>query len=367
MNAVSAIPSPPQLSAWREPLRIGNVTLASRFTLAPLAGYTNLPFRLSVREVGGCGLATTDLINGRAILEGSSKTRELLATSEEDRPLAIQIFGSTPDDLVRGSQWLENYGATIIDINMGCPVRKVVKGGGGSAMMCDTSGGTIDLVRRVVEAVRIPVTVKMRLGWDTSNLTAPFFAREFEKIGVSAVTVHGRTRAQGFGGSVDLEGIRQVVEAVERIPVLGNGDVRTIADAERMIRETGCSGIAIGRGALANPWFFRQLNNWLETGIPGPRGTYEERLQFMETHFRRMVEWRGEHLACLQFRKMAVWHCKALRTGKAIQAILVLIDGSATFQRIVDQLREQGPPANWSEWDSTDANVAVPAGPIAHW
>ena len=177
MNAVSAIPSPPQLSAWREPLRIGNVTLASRFTLAPLAGYTNLPFRLSVREVGGCGLATTDLINGRAILEGSSKTRELLATSEEDRPLAIQIFGSTPDDLVRGSQWLENYGATIIDINMGCPVRKVVKGGGGSAMMCDTSGGTIDLVRRVVEAVRIPVTVKMRLGWDTSNLTAPFFAR----------------------------------------------------------------------------------------------------------------------------------------------------------------------------------------------
>ena len=133
-----------------------------------------------------------------------------------------------------------------------------------------------------------------------------------------------------------------MVEAVERIPVLGNGDVRTIADAERMIRETGCSGIAIGRGALANPWFFRQLNNWLETGIPGPRGTYEERLQFMETHFRRMVEWRGEHLACLQFRKMAVWHCKALRTGKAIQAILVLIDGSATFQRIVDQLREQG-------------------------
>jgi nifR3 family TIM-barrel protein len=367
MHVVSAIPPPPQLPSWSEPLRIGNVTLASRFTLAPLAGYTNLPFRLSVREVGGCGLATTDLINGRAILQGSRKTLELLATSGEDRPLAIQIFGGTEDDLVRGSQWLENYGATIIDINMGCPVRKVVRGGGGSAMMCDTTGATINLVAKVVEAVKIPVTIKMRLGWDTENHTAPFFAREFEKIGVAAVTIHGRTREQGFGGSVDLDGIKRVVEAVEKIPVLGNGDVRTIADAERMIQHTGCSGVAIGRGALANPWFFRQLNRWLETGSPGPRGTYEERLQFMETHFRRMIEWRGEHLACLQFRKMATWYCKALRTGKAVQAVLVLIDGRETFQRIVDQLREQGAPASWSEWDSTEASVSVPAGPIAHW
>jgi nifR3 family TIM-barrel protein len=354
------------LARYRAPLQIGGVELSSRFTLAPLAGYTNLPFRLSIRDVGSCGLATTDLVNARAILEKSKRTHELLATTPEDRPLAIQIYGSGVE-MARGAQWLEEFGATIIDINMGCPVRKVVKGGGGSAMMCDTSGATVEVVRKVVEAVKIPVTVKMRLGWDSENLSAPLFARAFEQAGVAAVTIHGRTRAQGFSGKVDLEGIRRVVEAVERIPVIGNGDVRTIADAERMLTVTGCAGIAIGRGALANPWFFRQLNSWLFTGEPGPRGTYEERLRFMETHFRRLIEWRGEHLACLQFRKMAAWYCKALRTGKAIQQVLVLLDTPATFQRIVGQLREQGPPAGWSEWDSTDAHVAVPAGPIAHW
>lgn len=352
---------------YRTPLRIGNVELASRFTLAPLAGYTNLPFRLCVRELPGCGLATTDLVNARAILEKSKRTHELLATTPEDRPLAIQIYGPDADYVARGAQWLEAYGATIIDINMGCPVRKVVKGGGGSAMMCDTSGATVALVRKVVEAVTIPVTVKMRLGWDMENLTAPYFAREFEKAGVAAVTIHGRTRSQGFSGKVNLDGIRDVVEAVERIPVIGNGDVRTIADAERMLAITGCAAIAIGRGALANPWFFRQLGNWVRTGEPGPRGTYEERLRFLENHFQRLIEWRGEHMACLQFRKMATWYTKALRTGKAIQQTLVMLDSLSTFRRIVDQLRNQGPPHGWSEWDSTEANIAVPSGPIAHW
>ena len=352
---------------YRAPLRIGSVELASRFTLAPLAGYTNLPFRLCIRDVGGCGLATTDLVNARAILENSRRTHELLATTPEDRPLAIQIYGPDADYLARGAQWLESYGATIIDINMGCPVRKVVKGGGGSAMMCDTTGATVALVRKVVEAVKIPVTVKMRLGWDRENLTAPFFAREFEKAGVAAVTIHGRTRSQGFSGKVDLDGIRAVVDAVDHIPIIGNGDVRTIADAERMLQATGCAGIAIGRGGLANPWFFRQLQNWIRTGAPGPRGTYEDRLQFLERHFQRLIEWRGEHLACLQFRKMAAWYCKALRTGKAIQQVLVLLDSYETFRGIVNQLREHGPPNGWSEWDSTESHVAVPSGPISHW
>src|SRR5262249_35082747 len=155
------------------------------------------------------------------------------------------------------------------DINMGCPVHKVVRGGGGSAMMCNV-GGTVALVRAVVAAVRIPVTVKMRLGWDADNLTAPFFAREFEQVGVAAVIIHGRTREQGFGGSVSLDGIRAVVEAVEHIPVVGNGDIRTIADAERMLSYTGCAGISIGRGALLNPWILAQLCAWESTGDPGP-------------------------------------------------------------------------------------------------
>jgi len=289
-----------------------------------------------------------------------------MATCPDDRPLSTQIYG-TGEEMAQGAKWLEGYGATFIDINMGCPVRKVVKGGGGSAMMCDTTGFTIAVVRQVVEAVKIPVTVKMRLGWDADNLTAPHFARAFEEIGVAAVTIHGRTRAQGFSGQVDLQGIRAVVDAVEHIPVIGNGDVRSVHDAERMLTTTGCDAIAIGRGALANPWIFRQLDNWLHTGDPGPRGTYDERLDFMVNHLGRMIDWRGEHLACLQFRKNATWYTRALRAGKAIQQVLVMLDTRATFDGIVERLRDQGPPTGWSEWDAGDSQIAVPAGPIAHW
>jgi tRNA-dihydrouridine synthase B len=222
-------------------------------------------------------------------------------------------------------------------------------------------------VRKIVEAVKVPVTVKMRLGWDDDNLTAPYFAREFEKAGVAAVTIHGRTREQGFSGGVNHNGIRAVVEAVERIPVIGNGDVRTIADANRMLRDTGCAGIAIGRGALANPWIFRQLTRWMANGDPGPRGTYNERLDFMLTHFRRMIEWRGEHGACILFRKMAAWYCKALRTGKKLQQVLVMLDSPQTMYDIAQQLREQGPPIGWHELDATDANIHVPSGAVSYW
>lgn len=352
---------------WATPLSIGGVELESRFTLAPLAGYTNLPFRLTVREIGGVGLCTTDLVNARAILQGSPKTLELLATTPEDRPLSVQLYGNEAEYLVPAAQYVESLGVNLIDINMGCPVRKVVKTGGGSAMMCDTTGTTVELIQKVVECVKLPVTVKMRLGWDEHNLTAPYFAREFEQIGVKAITIHGRTREQGFSGVVDLDGIRQVVEAVENIPVIGNGDVRTIRDAHRMITQTGCDAVAIGRGALSNPWFFRQLSRWAQNGDPGPRGTYEERLHLMKRHFERVTEWRGERAACLQFRKMAAWYCKALKTGKQIQHQLVMIDTPKLLDDIIAQLFEKGPPPGWNEADAMDANIHVPSGPIAHW
>src|SRR5262245_55616377 len=188
MAATPETPELPPPPAWAGPLRVGPLTLPARFSLAPLAGYTNLPFRLSVRELGGLGLATTDLVNARAVLEGSRKTMELLATCPGDRPLAVQIFGADPGEMAAAAQWLEGCGVSAIDINMGCPVRKVVKCGGGSAMMCNADA-TVGLVRRVVEAVRVPVTVKMRLGWDMANWNAPFFAREFEQAGVAAVTI----------------------------------------------------------------------------------------------------------------------------------------------------------------------------------
>ncbi len=270
--------------------------------------------------------------------------------------------------MAAAARWLEDYGATVIDINMGCPVRKVVRTGGGSAMMCDTTGTTVRLVERVVGATRLPVTVKMRLGWDDANQSAPYFAREFEKVGVAAVTVHGRTREQGFGGGVNHAGIRAVVEAVERIPVFGNGDVRTLADAARMIEETGCHGIAVGRGALANPWFFRQLARWVEAGDPGPRASYRERVEFMDRHLRRLCEWRGsERWGCIHFRKVAAWYGKALRMSKDDRQRMQMLSSLAEFDEVVGRLREQGPPPGWGEWDAHEAHVAVPSGPIAHW
>lgn len=365
--APPAVPAPP--AHYRRPLHIGPHRLASRFTLAPLAGYTNLPFRLSVREVGGVGLCTTDLVNARAILEGIKKTMELLATCPEDRPLSVQIFGSDPRRMADAARWVVGRGlADMIDINMGCPVRKVVKTGGGSSLMCDTTGGTVALVRAVVEAVPVPVTVKMRLGWDDDSHTAPYFAREFEQAGVAAVTVHGRTREQGFAGGVNHDGIRRVVEAVDRIPVFGNGDVRSVADAARMIADTGCHGVAIGRGALANPWFFRQLARWVETGDPGPRGTYRERVAFMRLHLRRLVEWKGdEKYGCVQFRKVATWYTRALKLPKRVQQTLVMLSNLSQFEDVIAPFADAGPPQGWSEWDTQQAQIAVPAGPISHW
>jgi nifR3 family TIM-barrel protein len=345
-------------------VKLGSLTLPSRYWLSPLAGYTNLPFRLAVRELGGLGLATTDLVNARALLGASPRTMELVQTCPADRPLAVQIYGSEVAEMCAAAQWLENHGVWAVDINMGCPVHKVVRGGGGSAMMCDPAK-TAALVRAVVEATRLPVTVKMRLGWDDDNWSAPFFAREFEQAGVAAVIVHGRTRAQGFGGRVNLDGIRAVTEAVERIPVIGNGDIRTIADAETMLRETGCAGISIGRGALLNPWIFFHLHQWEKTGMPGEVPTYEQRLSFMDRHFHLLVEQRGERFACLTFRKVANWYCKVLKPARDVQQRLVRLESVAWFEETVARLRSQGNPANWQP--HFQPLISVPSGPISHW
>jgi nifR3 family TIM-barrel protein len=340
--------------------------LASPFLLAPLAGYTNLPFRLAVRELGGLGLATTDLVNARALLQRSRKTLELIQTCPADRPLAVQIYGKEPSEMRDAAAWLESYGVSAVDINMGCPVHKVTRGGGGSALLCDAAR-TVALVCAIVEAVRLPVTVKMRLGWDDDSLSAPFFAREFEQAGVAAVTIHGRTRAQGFGGQVNLEGIRAVVEAVERIPVIGNGDVRTLADAVRMFAAAGCAGIAIGRGALLNPWLFAQLQHWQKTGDPGPGPTYGERVTFMDRHFRLLVDQRGEYFASLTFRKVANWYCKVLRPGRDIQQRLMQLARLAEFEAIIAQVREREPTEDERECPKGDDVIRVPRGPIEHW
>src|ERR1700744_4090310 len=199
-------------------MRFGSLTLSSNLFLPPLGGYTTLPFRLVVRELGGVGLCTTDLVNARSLLEKREKALKLTETRPEDSPLAVQLFVSVPEEMRDAAAYLESTGVASVDINMGCPVRKVVKIGGGSAMMTELDK-TAALVKGMVDAVKIPVTAKMRLGWDDQNLTAPDLAVILEDAGVSAIFVHGRTREQGFGGRVKLHGIRKVVEAVKTIPV----------------------------------------------------------------------------------------------------------------------------------------------------
>src|ERR1700723_128916 len=250
-------------------MRFGSLTLKSNLFLSPLAGYTNLPFRLVAREVGGVGLCTTDLVNARSLLEKNPKALKLIETRPADSPLAVQLFGSVPEEMRDAAVQLEAMGIASVDINMGCPVRKVCRVGGGSAMMTELDK-TSALVRGMVDAVKIPVTAKMRLGWDDENLTAPDLARALEDAGAAAIFVHGRTREQGFSGTVKLHGIRAVAQAVRSIPVIGNGDVTTPEAARMMFEETGCAGVSIGRGAFYNPWIFRHTREYLDTGLVPP-------------------------------------------------------------------------------------------------
>src|SRR5438309_815628 len=271
----------------------GPLTLESNLFLSPLAGYTNLPFRLTVREVGGLGLATTDLVNARSLLEKNPKALKLIETSAADRPLAVQLFGSVQEEMRDAAVYLESVGMASVDINMGCPVRKVCRVGGGSAMMTELDK-TAALVRSMVDAVKIPVTAKMRLGWDEQNITAPDLARALQDVGVAAIFGHGRTREQGFSGAVNLAGIRAVVGAVKRIPVIGNGDVTSPQAAEHMLGQTGCAGVSIGRGAFYNPWIFLHTQRYLRCGDLLPEPTFEERVRVMCRHFDLMIEVFGE-------------------------------------------------------------------------
>lgn len=347
-------------------LTVGGLELASRWWLSPLAGFTNLPFRRVIREIGGVGLCTTDLVNARGLLAGSLKTLELIATCVEDSPLFVQIFGSEPEIMAEAARRLEARGVAGIDINMGCPVNKVVKTGAGSSLMCRPSD-TARLVEAVVGAVQVPVSVKMRLGWDSSSLTSPRFARLFEESGVAAVIIHGRTRSQGFSGTVDRDGIAATVAAVRRIPVIGNGDVRTVADADRMLRETGCAGVSVGRGALANPWIFRQLAQWEATGRFDPAGTFNDRLALLRRQFAYVCEWIGGERAVPAFRKMGHWYLKSMHVSASLRNDLQMAKTPERFFEVLDAVAEAGPMRGSKEGDLPEWHIPVPSGPIEHW
>lgn len=354
-------------SAYRpRSIRFGSLELPSRYLLSPLAGFTNLPFRRIIRELGGVGLCTTDLVSARGLLERSPKSMQLIESCPEDSPLAVQIFGPDPFEMRDAAQFLAERGVASIDINMGCPVDRITSSGAGSAMMCSTEK-TIALVRAVVESVRIPVTVKMRLGWDDAQLTAPRFAREFEQVGIAAVAVHGRTREQGFRGSVNRDGIRQVVEAVQHIPVIGNGDICSVEDAAGMFRETGCQAISIGRGALANPWIFRQLVEWETAGQAGPAGSFDERLQLMQRQMHFLEQQVGPERAIRMFRKMGHWYLKAMRVHKGLRHRFQLANSKAELGQAIDAIAAAGPLGGDRTGVLPEMRVPVPSGPVEHW
>jgi len=394
------------------PMRIGSLTLQSNLFLSPLAGYTNLPFRLVVREIGGVGLCTTDLVNARSLLEKNKNALKLIETRPADSPLAVQLFGSVPEEMRDAAAMLESLGFASVDINMGCPVRKVCNVGGGSTMMTELTK-TATLVRGMVGAVKIPITAKMRLGWDDENLTAPDLARALEDAGIAAIFVHGRTREQGFSGMVNLAGIRAVVEAVKTIPVIGNGDVTTPQAAKKMFDETGCAGVSIGRGAFYNPWIFQHTLKYLgragtplpaarpnaDNGAHGvtrptltdgellPEPTFDERVRVMCRHLDLMIEVFGEKQGCRIFRKIAPWHAKRFGPCHEFNKRVVKISTKAEFQDVLEsyirwrqqfldangelQPRFRPPPmvASFMRKPASDQReqISVPKGPVEVW
>ena len=386
--------------AYSGRVQIGSLTLPSNLFLSPLAGYTNLPFRLVLREIGGVGLCTTDLVNARSLLEKRPKAFKLIETRPADSPLAVQLFGSVPEEMRDAAQFLESRGVASIDINMGCPVRKVCNVGGGSAMMREHDK-TAALVRGMVNAVKIPVTAKMRLGWDDQNITAPELARALEDAGVAAIFVHGRTREQGFGGTVNLPGIRKVVAAVKAIPVIGNGDVVTPQAAKKMLEETGCAGVSIGRGAFYDPWIFKRTMEYCSVrlvaesaGATGstlqvpPEPTFAERVRVMRRHLDLMIEIFGEALGCRMFRKIAPWYAKRFGPCHEFNKHVVHVSTKTQFdtvlgnyqrwrQQFLDangelQIRFQPAPLVASFMRESAEGIlpqaiSIPKGPVERW
>ena len=315
-------------------MRIGPYELDSNLFLSPLAGYTNLPFRLTVREIGGVDWTTTDLVNARSLLEKNKRALQMVATCPAEKRLAVQLFGAVPEEMRDAAAMVEAMGIASVDINMGCPVKKVTGIGGGSAMMTELDK-TAKLVRGMIDAVKIPITAKMRLGWDENNITAPDLARVLEDTGVSAIFVHGRTRAQGFSGTVNLAGIRAVVQAVKKIPVIGNGDVTTPEAAKHMINETGCAGVSIGRGAFYNPWIFRDTQHYLKTGELRPEAGYAERVTVMRRHLDLMIDFYGEDFGCRLFRKPAAWYAKRFGPAKEFKKGITQFATRAEFEALL--------------------------------
>ena len=315
-------------------LRIGNTVLENNVILAPMAGVTDLPFRVLCREQGA-GCVVTEMVSAKAVLYNNKNTRELLQIDPAERPAAVQLFGSEPDIMAEIAARLEEGPYDYIDVNMGCPVPKIVNNGEGSALMKNPERAK-EVLTAMGKAVKKPVTVKFRKGFNDLSVNAVEFAKMAESCGIAAVAVHGRTREQYYSGKADWDIIRQVKEAV-RIPVIGNGDIFTPEDAGRMLKETGCDGIMVARGAKGNPWLFGRINHYLDTGevLPGP--SMAEIKAMILRHGRMLVQFKGEGVAMREMRGHMAWYTKGMPHSATLRNEINQVETLEGFVELLDR------------------------------
>ena len=324
------------IPALPQSLTIGPLRISPPLLMAPMAGYTDVAFRLLLRQLGGVGLTFTEMLHPRTLVGGGGKRRrQLLATDPADVPLGHQIYGPSVDLLVQGARWLQDNGASLIDINMGCPQKKIAGIGSGAGLLRNPEHA-LRIAEAVVNSVTLPVTIKIRLGWDPESHVAEWLAPRFEAAGVAALTVHGRTRSQGFTGVADWEAIRRVVLSVKKMPVIGNGDIVSPAKALELMQIAGCAGLMIGRGALKRPWVFRDVARALAGEPPCLPPTPDEVRDWAEAQLERMKELYGEKPAILLFRKWIPQYAPALKLNRTDMVALLQLTDPAEFR---DQFR----------------------------
>lgn len=317
-------------------LKIGNVKLKNNILLAPMAGITDLPFRL-ICEKFEPGLVCTEMVSAKAIFYNDEKTKKLMNLNGENRPVSIQIFGSDVESMAYGAKYVSQI-ADIVDINMGCPAPKVVKNGDGSKLLLDLEKAK-QIINAVVQNSKVPVTLKFRMGWDNEHIVATELAKIAEDAGISAITIHGRTRAQYYSGTADLEIIKKVKETV-KIPVIGNGDVTDEKSAEEMFEKTGVDGIMIGRASMGNPWIFKKIKYYFETGEKLPEISADEKLKIVKEHLNLLVEEKGEDVAIKEFRKHLAAYSKNLPNSSNFRVKVNAIDDRKNLEKTLDEYFE---------------------------